>query len=323
MKYKGIIRYVGIGILLFMIWNLMLGYFPFLLCLLYVILLLFSYMISLKSMKKSHITIHCDSHVFEQKQHIYVTFRLQDSSYIHCGMIEVCYGIYDHLGHLMEERKLIMYDEMAMDMMTLEHCGYYEIKIISLQCYDILQCFFKKNSNISSQYVYIFPLFQDYTMHLEKIMSNSEDAHEYSPDRKGDDYSEIFDLKQYQQSDSLKYIHWKASLKKNELYVKNGSLPITSKITLALADQCDQAYQILYSIGLSFLRRQIPFEILCPTLNHHCFDIEMITNQDFFQECLKRLMKTTPLSLQESLKSYHKKDTLYQITSQGIEVKNL
>ena len=69
MKYKGIIRYFGIGILLFMIWNLMLGYFPFLLCLLYVTLLLFSYIVSLKSMKNTCIAIHCDRQVFEQKQH--------------------------------------------------------------------------------------------------------------------------------------------------------------------------------------------------------------------------------------------------------------
>lgn len=321
MKYKGIVRYFGIGILLFALWNLMLGYFPFLLCFLYITLLLLSYVISLKSMKESRVIIHCDQHIFEQKQHIYITFQLQVSTRIHCGLIEVRYGIYDDQGRMIEERQLMMYDEIAMDMLSFDHCGYYEIKILSLRCYDILQCFFKQQQCQSLQCLYIFPIFQDYTIHLEKIMGYSQDAHEYSPYQKGEDYSEIFDLKQYQQSDSLKHIHWKASLKKNELYVKNGSLPITSKMIFALMERNDKAYQILYSIGLTFLRRQIPFELICPSLHHNGIEKEIITNLDSFQEGLKRIMKTFMPSLEEHLLSFEKRETLYRITHQGIEVK--
>lgn len=55
-----------------------------------------------------------------------------------------------------------------------------------------------------------------------------EDA--YSPDKKGYDYSEVFQLREYAEQDSLKQIHWKLSGKLDKLIVRDGSLPVAKSI---------------------------------------------------------------------------------------------
>lgn len=319
---RGMIRYVSVGALLFIVWNLILGFFPFLLCLLYVLLLPFSYGISYYSMKHSKIDLSVDKEIVENKNHVYITFQLNDSSIIHCGGTQVFYQIVDAYGSVIEKRTVMIYDQMAMDVIELKHCGYYEIQILSTKNYDLLQCFHKKNNMKINQSIYVFPVYQDHSMELETLSGFYQESYDYSPYHKGDDYSEIFDIRAYQESDSLHHIHWKASLKKNELFVKEGSQPIIHHVILALKTDynIDKAYEIFYSIGLFLLKKQIFFQILCPSPFHHEMITETIQTQDDYQECIKRIMKFPLKNIDEAFIKMKEQPFLYVVSSQGIEV---
>lgn len=319
---QSIARYIGIGVLLFVIWNLILGFFPFLLCLLYILLLPISYGISYRSMTHSSVSISCDKTIAENNEHVYVTFQWYDTSVVHCGGMQVFYHIVDAFGNVLEKRKVFIYDQKAMDVIDFKHCGYYEIQIQSIKNYDILQCFYKTQHFQMNQSIYVFPIYQDHSMNLETLSSFYQESYEYSPYHKGDDYSEIFDIRNYHETDSLRHIHWKASLKKNELFVKEGSQPIIHRIILALKvdSNADKSYEMFYSIGLAFLQRHILFQMVCSSSQNNGIVLETIQTQDYYQKCLKRLMRFPIKDIDKALLEIKEQPCLYVINSQGIEV---
>lgn len=319
--YKGLIRYVGVGVILFVLWHLMLGYFPFLLCFLYIVLFIVSYILSRRSRQLSEVKVSCDRCIVERCEHVYLSFDVIDPSSFHCGSIHVEYDIIDAYQQLIEKRNVVIYDMKAIDLIELKHCGYYKIVIQSIKCFDLLQCIHMKRQYHFETSLYVFPFYQESSFQLQELSYASQDSYEYSPHQKGDDYSEMFDLRAYQETDSLRHIHWKASLKRNELFVKEGSLPITKRIILALdlKGPIDEAYDYFYSISLYFLKKQIPFEIVC-FKQHDIIGFELIQNQEFFQECLQRLMRTPMMDLQQQLKNIGEHCVFYKINGYGIEV---
>ena len=54
----------------------------------------------------------------------------------------------------------------------------------------------------------------------------SADSDRFSTYKKGDDPSEIFDIREYADGDKIQRIHWKLSSKTGDLMVKEGSLPL-------------------------------------------------------------------------------------------------
>lgn len=60
------------------------------------------------------------------------------------------------------------------------------------------------------------------------------DSMEYSKKRKGEDTSQIFDIRNYVQGDGLNRVHWKLSAKEDDLLVKEFSHPITKNNCILL-----------------------------------------------------------------------------------------
>lgn len=72
-------------------------------------------------------------------------------------------------------------------------------------------------------------LFDDMTIAID-------DSESYSPNKKGNDYSETFQLREYVPGDGIKQIHWKLSEKLDKLIVREASLPV-QKSTLVFWDK--------------------------------------------------------------------------------------
>ena len=64
--------------------------------------------------------------------------------------------------------------------------------------------------------------------------SRSVDNELYSPYRKGQDRSEVFQIREYEEGDSLSQIHWKLSGKADKLIVKDPSLPLDKTIAVVV-----------------------------------------------------------------------------------------
>lgn len=318
---KSFLKYVCVCLLLFGLWSLTLGYFPFLLFFLFCFMILFLWLVSLNAMYHTQVSLHCDEHIVNRNEHIYLTFRRLDDLYIHCGQINVEYEIIDIFHQCVSVKKVTLLDEMAMDMITLPHCGYYTIRLKVLHCYDILRCFSHQSISHESFSLYVFPNYKQVSLSLLETFQEHYDAVEYAPHHGGDDYSEIYELRNYNEDDSLRHIHWKASLKKNELLVKVGSQPIIKRITIAVLyqendDYNDQQFDLFYSLCQDLLKRHVPFEVLIPQYLDLPVHNEYIAHIDQLKDVLKKIMKT-PV---DHFDFVEKHQNIYMIQGKKIEV---
>ena len=108
-----------------------------------------------------------------------------------------------------------------------DFCGNMEIELESVRICDLLGIFYIKRAVHSRASVKIMPEFR--LMPLEITRAAREfrtDSDEYSGEKRGDDPSELFQVREYRVQDSIRDIHWKLSAKEEELMVKEHALPL-------------------------------------------------------------------------------------------------
>ena len=142
-------------------------------------------------------------------------------------------------------------------------------------------------------------------------------------DQKGDDYSEIFEIRTYREGDELKHIHWNMSSKFQEFFVKVGSQPVHENLTLAIEYKenntfYDLQFDYFYSLCISLLKENIAFEIVtsCDVQNMH---VQSIHSVDNLATTIRWMMKNPIKTLDQSFMSR----SFYQIKGQNLEVYHL
>ncbi|MDE6149890.1 MAG: DUF58 domain-containing protein [Ruminococcus sp.] len=120
-----------------------------------------------------------------------------------------------------------------------KHCGTAHIEIANVKICDMLRLFKPKLclSEIKIHNKTLITVFPVPLLLKNEILDYSDDNLEsnvYSNTQKGDDPSEIFDIREYAENDKLNRIHWKLTAKQGETMVKDYSLPITNQIMLML-----------------------------------------------------------------------------------------
>lgn len=115
-----------------------------------------------------------------------------------------------------------------------KYCGIIIVKTAYISIFDPLRLFrFRIAKDISAKITV-----QPDTHEIGGIVSESaadyDESTIFSENKPGDDPSEVFDLRQYNPGDKLNRVHWKLSSKKDELIVKDYSLPIECSTALFL-----------------------------------------------------------------------------------------
>ena len=108
-----------------------------------------------------------------------------------------------------------------------EYCGIVEICLENVKIYDLLGIFYRKTRWGRTAQIKVMPEFR--LMPLEVSRRTREfqaEAQEFSQQRRGDDPSEIYQIREYREKDSLKDIHWKLSAREEQLMVKERSFPL-------------------------------------------------------------------------------------------------
>ena len=131
-------------------------------------------------------------------------------------------------------------DQLMTLTVSTMHCGTVDFRIKRCKISDMLRLFslrLGKNSTESIGSNCTITIMPEYVS-LENPIDNYADmgleTDEYSKTQKGDDPSEIFDIRDYVDGDKLNRIHWKLSAKQDKTMVKDYSLPISNSITLLL-----------------------------------------------------------------------------------------
>lgn len=112
-------------------------------------------------------------------------------------------------------------------MLRARHCGNLKITLERCWIYDYLFVFKEVVRLGTSQRIGVLP--QCHLLMVEVTRRTREflaDAEEYSDRESGDDPSEIYQIREYRERDSIHDIHWKLSAKADELLVKERGKPL-------------------------------------------------------------------------------------------------
>lgn len=118
-------------------------------------------------------------------------------------------------------------EDTAWFVFETDRCGIMEIGIDCVKIYDFLGIFYRKVKWKKTARIKIMPDFELMPLEItRKTREFQADAQEFSQQRRGDDPSEIYQVREYRERDSLKDIHWKLSAREEELMVKERGFPL-------------------------------------------------------------------------------------------------
>lgn len=154
---------------------------------------------------------------------------------------------------------------------VMQNCGNVAITVEKVRIYDYLSIFaWTVGKNFETQNVLVLPPVKEMYLGRDRWYNEtSEDSDRFSIYKKGDDPSEIFNIREFTDGDKIQRIHWKLSSKTGSLMVKEGSLPLTKAVHIFI-DLCVQGekeekhrntnllVQGIYSISMFMIEHGIP-----------------------------------------------------------------
>lgn len=116
-----------------------------------------------------------------------------------------------------------------------ENCGKIHMSFSKVVCFDLLGLFARKCEHISEQEFTVFPQIREVQVNMKRLPEALSDGYQYMESRKGQDVTEVFDIRDYRPGDTPRSIHWKLSSKLDNLVVREFSFP-SNYDTLILYD---------------------------------------------------------------------------------------
>lgn len=108
-----------------------------------------------------------------------------------------------------------------------EYCGPIELRLKYIRVYDFFGIFGRKIKCDKKAEINIMPLFELMPLEITKRTRDFQtDSEIYSGERRGDDPSELYQVRPYRAMDSVRDIHWKLTAKENQLMVKEHGFPL-------------------------------------------------------------------------------------------------
>lgn len=148
------------------------------------------------------------------------------------------------------------------------HCGNVEIEAGTMTIFDPFGLWCKTLNQKTTKVISVLP--DTFDMHLQLAHGNlpNQDSVEYAQGRSGNDLSEIFAIRPYQEGDSIRNIHWKLSGKYDDLMIKLASMPLENSMLLLmetdLQDEGDvqpEAFDALAEIYITISQQLMDNEI--------------------------------------------------------------
>ncbi|MDD3239883.1 MAG: DUF58 domain-containing protein [Lachnospira sp.] len=167
-----------------------------------------------------------------------------------------------------EHQKIIMntfYDNHKEQLeISAAHCGILEVHVDQVHMYDYLKIFGKVKRFKGNLHLSVFP---ELLPTSERNNGEVLESMEYSSDQwliLNGDSDEIVDYREYQDGDSMNKIHWKLSVKSDDLIVKKFGdeddrcirilVDLTKTKDPKFREYLDRIYQMAYSIGHYYVK---------------------------------------------------------------------
>lgn len=182
-----------------------------------------------------------------------------------------------------------------------DHCGIISVDIDHLYLFDLLN-FFKIKKHLGLHHeipVLPNPIVLDNLDDLDftEGYSNLEESHV-----KGNDTSEVSEIREYIPGDKLQNIHWKLSAKKDNLMVKD-HISLTSSqlilyVELAKTEDhlIDSILDYTYGIGQYLVQHGKPFSLLWYKSSHKECASQLILNSTTLRDCITEILYQQPFT---------------------------
>lgn len=153
-------------------------------------------------------------------------------------------------------------------LLSSEFCGYITSKAEQIWLTDIFGFLPVKVKDFASKKgkTTVLPETFAPVIVFRNMLPVPEESESYAPDKKGNDYSETFQIREYAPGDSIKQIHWKLSEKLDRTIVRDASLPIAKNIMLfwdktapANPKETDSMAEVSCSVAQSLLQSGYEF----------------------------------------------------------------
>lgn len=137
--------------------------------------------------------------------------------------------------------------------------GVYRAKMDKVLLFDIMRLFHRRLGKSKEVNVIVVPKVYPVTSEWEYDENLYDgEGERYSETKPGDDPSEIFDIRDYQEGDRLSRIHWKISMKLNRVMVKEYSKQLPDGVDFYMdIKQGKDCIDVLFSLGLYFVEQGI------------------------------------------------------------------
>lgn len=200
---------------------------------------------------------------------------------------------------------------------VMNNCGNVAITVEKVRIYDYLSIFaWTVGKNFETQNVLVLPPVKDMYLGRDRWYNETnEDSDRFSVYKKGDDPSEIFNIRDFTDGDKIQRIHWKLSSKTGNLMVKEGSLPLTKAvhifIDLCIDSEGDEKYrnmnllvQGIYSIAMFMIEHGIPQKYIWYDTGNEIVQERMVEHEEelfwMFQDLFKCRTTTVESQLVEA-----------------------
>lgn len=189
----------------------------------------------------------------------------------------------------------------------MDNCGNLAIKVEKVKIFDYLSIFaWTVGKNYPTQHILVVPPTKDFYLGRDKWYNETdEDSDRFSPYKRGDDPSEIFDIRNFADGDKIQRIHWKLSSKTGSLMVKDGSLPLTKALHIFI-DMCvpgegEERYnngnllvQGIYSISLYMIDHAVPQHFIWYNAETDMVEERLVEHEEELLWMLQDLLSLRP-----------------------------
>lgn len=137
-------------------------------------------------------------------------------------------------------------------------CGIKNVTIASVTIFDYLKIFkWVKRIKQSIRIIVVPKVYDVNSSDLDEGWNFDGESEYFSANKPGDDPSEIFDIRDYEPGDRLARIHWKLSVKRNTLMIKEYSKPLPDGVVLLMdTEKGEECMDVLFSIGLFMIEEK-------------------------------------------------------------------
>lgn len=159
-----------------------------------------------------------------------LTIEISRRSFFPMGVICLRIKIKNILYDSVQQRDILLQPAEKKKMkfkypLKMSDCGNIRVSLEEVYCYDLLGLFYRKIPVDIQMDTLVYPAQIKLNMQIMRRPQTSVTGNLYDQHRKGQDVSEVAELREYREGDSLGKVHWKLSGKLDELIVRDFGYP--------------------------------------------------------------------------------------------------